>query len=141
MIRSNNPHILAWAEAVDLLREAERLRQQFFRIEPVPRPRWQPPADVFEAEDQISIYVALPGVPAEDLQVLVEGDELVVRGQRTLPRALHGATIRQLEIPYGRFERRFALSPGQYSIAERSFADGCLVIRLQRAARAQETLR
>jgi HSP20 family molecular chaperone IbpA len=34
-----------------------------------------------------------------------------------------------LEIPYGRFERRFALPAGHYELTERSYTNGCLVLR------------
>jgi HSP20 family molecular chaperone IbpA len=34
-----------------------------------------------------------------------------------------------MEIPYGRFERRIALPTGRYELTERSYTNGCLVLR------------
>jgi HSP20 family molecular chaperone IbpA len=40
--------------------------------------------------------------------------------------------VRRLEIPYGRFERRIPLPPGQLEISAHEFTNGCLVLRLAR---------
>ena len=64
-----------WAEAVDQLDKADRLQRQFFRlaVQPAERqqqPRWEPPVDVFAGNEQVLIEVALPGVPADRMQVV-----------------------------------------------------------------------
>jgi HSP20 family molecular chaperone IbpA len=98
-----------WVQACDLVEQAERLRRQYFRLTSSERtPTWEPPVDVFEDEREIVIVVAMPGVPAERVQVVREGGALVDRGTR--PRPFEGARLQlpQLEIPYGAFERRMA---------------------------------
>jgi HSP20 family protein len=42
-----------------------------------------------------------------------------------------GAAIHRLEIPYGRFERRIPLPPGNYRLHEQFLEDGCLVLVLR----------
>ena len=58
--------------------------------------------------------------------------ELVIRGERTLPHRPAGTTLQRLEIPYGRFERRLAVGPGQWELVDRRLADGCLQLLLAR---------
>lgn len=124
-----------WAEAVDMLDQAERLQRQFFRLaggadrEP---PRWEPPVDVFAGEDQVLVEVALPGVPEDRMELVIGPGELIIRGDRQLPARPAGAQLQRLEIPYGRFERRLALGPGRWELVARRHADGCLQLLLAR---------
>jgi HSP20 family molecular chaperone IbpA len=120
------------AEALDLLREADRMHRQFF-TPPLGRcePCWQPPVDVVEHDRMLVISVALPGVPASALEVSTDGVSLRVVGMRRHG-ASAGETIHRLEIPYGRFERRIALPPGRFEVASRDLVDGCLVLSLRR---------
>jgi HSP20 family protein len=126
-----------WAEAVDMLDQADRLQRQFFRLaaQPADRhavPRWEPPVDVYAGTEQVLVEVALPGVPAERMEILLDGTELVVRGERALPNRPAGTALQRLEIPYGRFERRLAIGPGQWDLVDRRLADGCLRLLLAR---------
>ena len=72
-----------WAEACDLLDQADRMHRQFFRPAGYGRPQgmWEPPVDVFEDELELVIVVALPGVPADRIEVTTESGELVVRAE------------------------------------------------------------
>ena len=122
-----------WAHACELLAEAERLQRQFFRLAVSSAPAaWEPPADVFEDEREIVVVVAMPGVPAERLQILQEDGTLVVRGSRHLPSEAARYRLRQLEIPYGAFERRLSLPAGNYEVGRPEFVQGCLVLRLRK---------
>ena len=78
------------------------------------------------------IEVALPGVPADRMELILGPGELVIRGERALPNRPAGTTLQRLEIPYGRFERRLALGPGQWSVAAQPLADSCRQLLLAR---------
>lgn len=121
-----------WAEAFDLLERAERLQRQFFRFgaEGAAPPRWEPPVDVVETRTGLRVVVALPGVQAERIELHAEPGALVVRALRPAPVDAETRAIRQLEIPYGRFERRIVLPPGRYELAAHEFSEGCLYIAL-----------
>jgi HSP20 family molecular chaperone IbpA len=123
-----------WAETVDMLDQAERLHRQFCRLSANDKsqPQWEPPVDVYTTADQVLIEVALPGVPLERMDLVLAADELVIRGEREMPRAPAGSKLQRLEIPYGRFERRLALGPGTWDLADRRLADGCLQLLLVR---------
>lgn len=127
-----NPGAWIWGEAVDLLEQAERLQRQFFRLGNAQRPSWEPPADVYGDQHEILIEVALPGVPPERIEIHCGPGELVVTGERRLPRRLAHTPIQRLEIPHGRFERRLALPPGRWELVAQELANGCLQLLLAR---------
>jgi len=133
---SRDPADWMWRQAIELFEQAERMHRQFFRLaatEQTP-PAWEPPVDVFEDEDDVVIVVALPGVPADRLQVTCEAGVLVVRAERPLPFSRTGGAVRQLEIPYGCFERRIPLAHVQLDTGTRELVDGCLILRLRKAS-------
>jgi HSP20 family protein len=137
MPNRNDPTARMWTQACDLIDQAERLHRQFFQLGVSERALavWQPPVDVFEDELEVVIVVAMPGVPAERVQVTSEPAALVVRGVRPLPLAGSSHRVRQLEIPYGAFERRIALPPGLLELDSSELGQGCLVVRLRKMGR------
>ncbi|HUF79940.1 MAG TPA: Hsp20 family protein [Burkholderiales bacterium] len=128
-----NPTTWMWQEACDLLDEAERRHRQFFRLSAASAgPVWEPPADMFEDEDEFVVIVALPGVAPDRIQVTLESGALVIRAERRMPCPQHAGEIHRLEIPYGYFERSIALPAGPLKAVSRDVADGCLVLRLRK---------
>jgi HSP20 family protein len=125
-----------WSEACEMLMRAERLHRQFFQpqMRRASSPFWEPPVDVLETETHIIIYVALPGVSQEHVELAIEGGELVIAGARILPEELHNARIHRLELPQGRFERRIPLPSGRYNQIAKASVDGCLLINLRKAS-------
>jgi HSP20 family protein len=121
-----------WAHACDLVAQAERMHQQFFRLASTGRTQaaWVPPIDIVEDEREVVIIVAMPGVPAERVEIALEPDVLVVRGERPVPFASAHHAVRQLEIPYGRFERRIPLSGVRLESGTHQLVNGCVVLRL-----------
>ena len=90
-------------------------------------------ADLFESTHCLTIVVALPGVEAQDLQVLLEGQDLIVRGERRLPqRCRVGGEVRRLEIPFGRFERVLPLPHGRFELTRNELDLGCLFLELKK---------
>jgi HSP20 family molecular chaperone IbpA len=125
-----------WSEAMEMLARAERLHRQAFPPKRVSgRTVWEPPVDVLETDDEVLIFIALPGVREDKVDAAIEGGDLVVSGRRTLPPQLQTAFIHRLELPQGSFERRIRLPPGRYDGLARATADGCLLISLRKAAR------
>lgn len=125
---------MAWmlAEAVEQLQYADRLQRQFFRVRRSgDRPSWEPPVDVCVGDRELGVLVALPGVSADRLEVVLEHTSLLVRGERTFGETLGPGTILRLEIPYGRFECRIDLPPGRYRMLSQQMEDGCLRLRLE----------
>ena len=122
-----------WADALQLLEQADRLQRQFFHTSGQSGPpQWEPPVDIYERSDGLLIEIALPGVSPDEVRLEIVDGMVVLRAQRRLLQCQGGAQIRRLEIPYGLFERRLALPAGAWTIVGREFANGCLRLLLTR---------
>jgi HSP20 family molecular chaperone IbpA len=133
-MRARDPRNWMWAQALEMLDQAEQLQRQFFAPGPSSpgRASWQPPVDVIETDLEYWILIALPGVPPHRVSAHIDGGALVVQGERPMPAKSFPGAIRRLEIPYGRFERRIPIAPGRFELREQRFDNGCLVIGLCR---------
>lgn len=129
---SRDPFDAMWAEALDMLEQAQRLQRRFFQPRGTThKPVWEPPMDIFETDSALTIQVAMPGVRPDSVSVIIDGGTVHVVGERPLPLS-RAARIRHLEIPYGRFERHIGLPPGLYELAERAIVNGCLQLTLRK---------
>jgi HSP20 family molecular chaperone IbpA len=123
-----------WSEALAMLARAERMQRELFPVRPAPaRAAWEPPVDILETDNEVLIFIALPGVGPDDVEAAIEGSELIIAGRRLLPPQLRTAIIHRLELPQGYFERRIPLPPGRYGAVARTASDGCLLISLRKA--------
>ena len=124
-----------WAEACAMIERAEQMHRQFFQpgAAAAACACWEPPVDVFEGERELLIVVALPGVEAQDIEVLSEPEMLRIAGVRRLPAIAQGTVIQRLEIPQGRFERRISL-PIRFEISRSTLMNGCLLVTLTKQA-------
>jgi HSP20 family molecular chaperone IbpA len=127
-----------WSEALQMLARAERLHREVFNAPGPSRnavPSWEPPVDVLETEDAVLVLVALPGVDPAQVQLAIRNGVLLIAGERVLPGELRTAVIHRIELPQGRFERQVRLPAGTYGQPVSAVADGCLIIKLPKAAR------
>jgi HSP20 family molecular chaperone IbpA len=115
-----------------MIERAEQLHRQFFRpgLGRAPAANWEPPVDVFESERELTIVAALPGVEAQDIEISIEQDALLIAGVRQLPTVVRGTAIHRLEIPHGRFERRIRLPGPQWEVGRSTLVNGCLLLSL-----------
>jgi len=121
-----------WDEALAALERAERRQRRFFALlgRSTAHPTWEPPVDVFETAEGFRIFIALPGIRAGQVTLLVDDSGLVVQAERQPSSGLQCQRVRRLEIPYGTFHRRIELPPGRYALREQHMADGCLELHL-----------
>ncbi len=134
--------VLIWQRASDLLQQAERIHRNFLQIAVGAHyrsshgrsPCWEPPVNVVETDDSLWVISALPGVAADQVEVRLEGRELVISGERPLPGCCNDGELKIWEIPLGRFERRLTLIEGRnpLSLGEVSFQNGLLIIELRK---------
>jgi len=92
---------------------------------------WTPQCDVFESDSALEIQLELPGLTQTQIDVRIDGDDLLVRGERTMERARAGERFHRVERSYGRFSRRIHLpSTVDREGVDASYRLGVLVVRL-----------
>ena len=126
----------------DIFSDFEQIRQRLTRTwpafggDPPGAPHFCPPviepaSDVYETAESVVVLVEIAGVKADEIDISVEGKNLLVRGeradrQRHLTRLYH-----QMEICCGIFERRVVLpSEVDPQQASATYSDGILAIVL-----------
>lgn len=124
-----NASDVMWAEAVTALARVDRLSRDFFRPDPN---GWEPPVDLLETQTELVIMAALPGVSADEVEIVLHDSALAIVGTRRLPAFVQRARVLRMELPHGRFERRVAIPPGRYELTRRDITDGLLVVALRR---------
>ncbi len=70
---------------------------------------WSPLVDVFEDAEGITLKVELPEVEAKDVDIQVEGNTLMLKGERKLEREDKREGYHRIERTYGSFGRTFTL--------------------------------
>jgi HSP20 family protein len=121
-----------WMQACEVLDQAERLQRKFVHyVGPgVDAAVWEPPVDIHETSDDVSLLFALPGVVPEQIEVTLEASALTVSARRPMTLSNRcDSVIRRLEIPHGRFLRRIPLA-ARMRVAETRYLNGLLEVRL-----------
>jgi HSP20 family protein len=97
-----------------------------------------PPVDIYEDEHTITLKLEVPGMDEKDIDVQVEGNTLMVHGERKIEKEEKEENFRRVERQYGRFTRSFTLpgsvDPGQVSA---HYNKGVLKISLAKKAEAK----
>jgi HSP20 family protein len=77
--------------------------------EEVPRRIWSPPVDILERENEVILKVDLPEMNQNDIEIKVEENTLIIRGERKFIQETPYGNYLQIERPYGTFQRTFAI--------------------------------
>lgn len=111
----------SWDPFRDLLTIQDRMNKLFESVLTGPVPMeadgegisyWRPVAQVVESTDTLDIECELAGLTREQVDLSVEGDLLVVQGERVRDVDATKWTFHQLERPFGKFMRKFELPEG-----------------------------
>ncbi len=96
---------------------------------------WRPPLEVYEREDALVVCAEIAGMDEEQLQVVVDGAALSIRGVRPDRHSEERGCFHEAHIPYGAFAADvfvpFPVDPDR-TVAE--YQDGFLRIVLPRIA-------
>ena len=104
-----------WEPFRDLMAMQDRMTRLFdetlSRIwkEEVPRGVWSPPVDIMERENEVILKVDLPEMNQNDIDIKVEENMLIIRGERKFIKETPSGDYLQIERPYGTFQRTFAI--------------------------------
>ncbi|RMG43759.1 MAG: Hsp20/alpha crystallin family protein [Acidobacteria bacterium] len=108
-------------------------RAQLTSGEPADLPFWTgfPPVDVWMEGDRLQLVADLPGVDPANVDVTVQGGQLVIRGHRPFVEEKEGRSFLLSERGGFRFERRFDLPDGvDADKVQASYRDGVLFVTL-----------
>jgi len=102
-----------------------------------PEVSFQPLVRIGDDADEYFVEADLPGLKMAEIEVVVEGRELTISGERKA-RLVDGATYRREETPSGRFARVFTLpESADTAKVSASLEDGVLRIRIPKAETAK----
>lgn len=136
-------------EAWDPLRELAGVQQRMNRLFESAMARtnfdaeggfgaWSPAADMYETGDSVVVSLELPGLALAEIDLRIDGAELVVEGERKMEREQPGEQFHRVERSYGKFQRRLALPEGiDREGARAAYRDGVLTVTLPKSTEAR----
>jgi HSP20 family protein len=93
-----------------------------------------PAADLKETDQGLELVVELPGLTAQDIELRLRGDTLLLSGHKAEESNRHAGAYRMSERRFGRFERSFILPPdADRERIDASFRDGLLRVTIAKA--------
>lgn len=105
---------------------------------------WMPQVEVCEEGGKLHVYADLPGLKKEDVKLSLEGDQLVLQGERQSSReeGQQGGSFYHSERSYGSFYRSIPLPEGvDPQTAQANFKDGVLDVAFEAPRRTQQQSR
>jgi len=92
---------------------------------------WSPAVDVYETEKSIVLTAELPGVQSSEINLTIQDDVLLLKGERRFEKDVKQENYRVVERNYGHFSRRFTMPcevDGEHVTA--AFKDGILKVTI-----------
>lgn len=97
-----------------------------------------PSVDVREDDSEIAVQAELPGVKPEDIDISVQGDTLVIRGEKKFEEEEKRENYTRIERSYGSFHRTFRLpSTVNPDAVKARFEGGVLKLSLPKSEEAK----
>jgi HSP20 family protein len=91
--------------------------------------------DLVETETEFQVHADLPGVEEKDLDISVENNHLVIKGQREKKYESNSSTEHRIERSYGSVQRSIRLPPNaDQSSCNANFDNGVLTVTLTKMA-------
>ncbi len=104
-------------------------------------PELTTPADVIDEGDRVRVVVDLPGFSKEDIEIYVEGNDLVVRAVRKEEGEEKRGNYIRRERRYGEVYRRIPLPEGlELDKAKANYNNGVLEIVIPRSEKARKKI-
>ena len=99
---------------------------------------WAPSVDINETKDAYVVKGELPGVDKDDVDISIEDNLLVIRGEKKFETESDEDKYHRKECVYGSFERSFSL-PKQVDVSkvEASYKNGVLKLNIPKAEEAK----
>lgn len=98
------------------------------------RSDWSPSVDITEDEKEYTITADLPQIAKEDVKVVVENGNLIIKGERNRETEHKDKKVHRIERSYGSFYRSFSLpDDADGNGVTASFKDGALRVSLPKS--------
>lgn len=95
-----------------------------------------PPANVYDTGTSLTVFIAIPGVRSENLDVTASGNTVLIRGTYNYNVPVDAKTLRQ-ELPRGAFEKSVALPVSvETENATARYHDGILTLILPKTTKS-----
>jgi HSP20 family protein len=115
-----------------------RLFQDMGREEAITTGAFIPPVDIYEDEQSIVLKLEVPGIEEKDLDIRVENNVLMVRGERKFEQEEKEENFHRVERRYGSFTRQFTLpNTVDTDNVQADLHNGVLRLRLAKRAEAK----
>ena len=130
--------IVKWEPFRDLISMQDRMSRLFdetlsriWKEEELQRAAWTPPVDILDRGHEIVLKVDLPEMSQSEIDINVEENTLIIKGERKFIKETPEDNYLQIERPYGVFHRQFTLPKrtDQEGI-KATYKDGVLLIVL-----------
>jgi HSP20 family protein len=121
-----------WDPFADL-RQLQAQMNRLFEAPGIATARGYPPVNLWLGDNSVVVTAELPGLSADDVELTVRQDTLVIRGQRPEDADAEGADWHRRERPRGAFSRviglPFRVDPDRI---QARFQNGVLEVEMQR---------
>jgi HSP20 family protein len=97
-----------------------------------------PPVDIYEDEHNLILKLEVPGIEEKDVDIRLENNTLVVRGERKIEKEEKEENFHRVERRYGSFSRAFTLpNTVDSDSAKANYDKGVLKITFAKKAEAK----
>jgi len=115
-------------EFEEIWEDLEDMMEPFW-MEPEEISRWKPRLETYHKDGNYVIKADVPGVDPKDVQVTLEGDRLIIQGERRMDREVKERDFRRREVSYGSFRRTVPIPQGlKTEEIKAKYRDGVLEI-------------
>ena len=105
--------------------------------QPSPNEAWVPMVDITEDENEIVLWVDLPGVSQKEVDIIINGDQLTLKGEKKLDQTNQRKYLRRERL-VGPFSRTFQLNlPVETEKISAVYRNGVLEIHLPKPAESK----
>jgi HSP20 family protein len=102
--------------------------------QPSPNEAWVPMVDITEDENEIVLWVDLPGVSQKEVDIIINGDQLTLKGEKKFDQTNQRKYLRRERL-VGPFSRTFQLNlPVETEEISAAYRNGVLEIHLPKPA-------
>src|SRR5574337_51506 len=133
--------IVRWDPFRDVMTLQERMNRLFDQArsrtrtddeEGLTASMWSPAVDIFETSDSIVMKAELPGMSRDHIDIQVQDNTLMLKGERKFEREVKEENYLRIERSYGAFQRAFTLPTDvQQDKIKAVFKDGVLEVTMR----------